>query len=204
MQPQHVRSPSSPVLNRTISFVIDNLANSSFCLGHHNEATWWGNSFMLAVIFPRWTAHLSYCLLKSKQSQATACLTKMHVWLPHVCVRVSVSSFVILYVSSVWEQRQCLCCCGWSGLSHYSIMWPCLIVSKQFFLYHSSRLNKSQWDGRRDEGTVDSTLYVREIQIQGGSGEQEQKPPQKTEVWMKLKGRERARRRERGFIKAHN
>lgn len=50
MKPQHVRSPSSPVFDRTTSFAIDNLANSGFCRAHRNEASWWGNSFVLVVI----------------------------------------------------------------------------------------------------------------------------------------------------------
>lgn len=49
---------------------------------------------------------------------------------------------------SLWE----------SGLSHYSTMWPCLIVS-QHFSYHSSRQHKSVWEWSHEEVIADSKLY---------------------------------------------
>lgn len=39
-----------------------------------------------------------------------------------------------------------------SGLSHYSTMWPCLIVSEHFS-YHSSLLDKSKWK-RSHKGVI--------------------------------------------------
>ena len=99
----------------------------------------------------------------------------------HVCVCVYVSLFLCypICVRPVGGTSM-YALLLWNGLSHYSIMWPCLIVS-QHFPYHSSPPDKREWKQSREEGAADSALCER-FRIEGGSSEQEQKPPEKAEV----------------------
>lgn len=100
MQPQHVRSYPSPVLEGITSSATDNLANSCFCWGHHNEASRCGNSFILVVILETEVScpceslsqHKAFC---NSNSQKQWCVCQIHAqWLQHVGGFVSVCFFL--------------------------------------------------------------------------------------------------------------
>ena len=85
MQPQHVRSPSSLVLDWITSFAKDNVANCSFYPGHHNEASRRGNcGDFWKLKFAQSTKRPPKCY----HSRAMVCPSSahIHVW---VCVCVS-------------------------------------------------------------------------------------------------------------------
>lgn len=177
MQPQHVRSPSPRVLDWITSFAKDNVANCSFFLGHHNEASRWDNcgDFWKLKLLSQQNA-----LRKFSHSRAMVCPSKAHIR-TRVCVRVLLDYSMRIDPSRETSMSVSL----WgSELRHYSFMWPCLIVSQHFFfLPFITPLDKRT----RTREEVDSALYLRSGS-QGGSGEGEQKPPQKAEVWGNLKG----------------
>lgn len=142
--------------------------------------------------------HYAFCNCTSHKQW---CVHQMHTWCLQ-CVCVCVSLFLYYSVCADSLRGTSMSVSLWkSGLSHYSMMWPCLIVS-QNYSYYSSPLDKRNRRQSREERTVDSALYLcKWFRIHGGSSEQEQKPTQKVAVWWNWKGERRRGRARRTFIK---
>lgn len=110
-QPQHVRSLSPPVSDRTTSSATDNLPISSVCGSHHNEASRWGDSFSPVATLEAWLScpceSLGHqkCLLKSQQFPSSGRVDQSHTCGDGVCV--SVCSFTLIRVSVPREERRC-------------------------------------------------------------------------------------------------